>query len=258
MNDEIKEILKHLTDYLQMLIDSGTHKIFYNDDMYDEKTIDCINAINDTLDYITNLQQAFERSYTEEQVDFAVNGVKEQLKIEKQYSNQLCNKIDELRVKNYELQQINNNQAKRNSRQRLANQKQQDLILKLQQLEQEHKKINGELRKENSKLEIALQNIQEDYDRRIEEIDVLKKKLDRRYYKNECKRLEQENERLKKNQRLSPEERQHFHLDIDEIYEILIDYKSRCEKAVEYINMHYLNANEPDLLNILQNGSDSQ
>lgn len=30
------------------------------------------------------------------------------------------------------------------------------------------------------------------------------------------------------------------------------DYKSRCEKAIEYINTHYLNANEPELLNILQ------
>ena len=60
MNNEIKEILKHLTDYLQMLIDSGIHKIFYNDNMCDEKTIDCINAINDTLDYITNLQQELE------------------------------------------------------------------------------------------------------------------------------------------------------------------------------------------------------
>lgn len=32
----------------------------------------------------------------------------------------------------------------------------------------------------------------------------------------------------------------------------LEDYKSRNEKAIEYINTHYLNANEPELLNILQ------
>lgn len=75
----------------------------------------------------------------------------------------------------------------------------EDYITNLQQIEQEHKKINGELREENSKLEIALQNIQEDYNKRTKEIDVLKKKLDRRYYKNECKRLEQENEELKQN-----------------------------------------------------------
>lgn len=45
-----KKILEHLVEYLQDKIDTGYHKIFYNDDMYDEKTIDCINAINDTLE----------------------------------------------------------------------------------------------------------------------------------------------------------------------------------------------------------------
>lgn len=33
-------------------------------------------------------------------------------------------------------------------------------------------------------------------------------------------------------------------------------YKSRNEKAVEYINTHYLSANEPDLLNILTGGDE--
>lgn len=50
MNEEKREILEHLVEYLQDKIDTGYHKIFYNDDMYDEKTIDCINAINDTLE----------------------------------------------------------------------------------------------------------------------------------------------------------------------------------------------------------------
>lgn len=50
-----------------------------------------------------------------------------------------------------------------------------DYITNLQQIEQEHKKINGELREENSKLEIALQNIQEDYDKRVEENERNKK-----------------------------------------------------------------------------------
>ena len=57
MKDEIKEILEHLKEYLQSKIDNGEHKIFYNDLMWDIKTIDCINAIDDSLDYITNLQQ---------------------------------------------------------------------------------------------------------------------------------------------------------------------------------------------------------
>ena len=50
MSKEKREILEHLVEYLQDKIDTGYHKIFYNDDMYDEKTIDCINAINDTLE----------------------------------------------------------------------------------------------------------------------------------------------------------------------------------------------------------------
>ena len=36
----------------------------------------------------------------------------------------------------------------------------------------------------------------------------------------------------------------------------LLDIKTRNEKAVEYINTHYLNANEPDLLNILTGGDE--
>lgn len=50
MSEEKREILEHLVEYLQDKIDTGYHKIFYNDDMYDEKTIDCINAINYTLE----------------------------------------------------------------------------------------------------------------------------------------------------------------------------------------------------------------
>lgn len=51
-----KEILEHLIEYLQQKIDSGEHKIFYNDLMYDEKTIDCINAINNTFNEIERLK----------------------------------------------------------------------------------------------------------------------------------------------------------------------------------------------------------
>lgn len=187
------------------------------------------------------------------------------------------------------LQQINNNQAKRNSRQRLANQKQQDLILNLQQenerlklkyksqkdinqkllsIDIKHKKINGELREENSKLEIALQNIQEDYNKRIKEIDVLKKKLDRRYYKNEYERLKQENERLKElNKNASKVCMAEHRYGVDKAEEAR-DYKSRCEKAIEYIKEHststYFSMLQADydmnldiLLNILQNGGEN-
>ena len=39
------EILNNLKKYLNLLILRGQHKIFYNDLGWDEKTIDCINAI---------------------------------------------------------------------------------------------------------------------------------------------------------------------------------------------------------------------
>ena len=51
MNDEV---ITHLLMYLQNMIDSGQHKLFYNDLMHDEKVIDIINAI-------TNLQEENER-----------------------------------------------------------------------------------------------------------------------------------------------------------------------------------------------------
>lgn len=48
MNDIEKntKILNNLKKYLNLLIIRGQHKIFYNDLGWDEKTIDCINAIN--------------------------------------------------------------------------------------------------------------------------------------------------------------------------------------------------------------------
>ena len=70
--------------------------------------------------------------------------------------------------------------------------------------------------------------------------------------------LQQENERLKELcDEYEEEHSNEFKIWKEERHELL-DYKSRCEKAIEYINTHYLNANEPELLNILQNGSDSQ
>ena len=44
IEDNIK-ILENLKKYLNLLIYEGTHKIIYNDLGWDEKTIDCINAI---------------------------------------------------------------------------------------------------------------------------------------------------------------------------------------------------------------------
>jgi len=51
MNDIEKntKILNNLKKYLNLLINRGQHKIFYNDFEWDEKTIDCINAIEHIL-----------------------------------------------------------------------------------------------------------------------------------------------------------------------------------------------------------------
>lgn len=48
IEEDIK-ILENLKKYLNLLIYEGTHKIIYNDLGWDEKTIDCINAIDHIL-----------------------------------------------------------------------------------------------------------------------------------------------------------------------------------------------------------------
>lgn len=52
--DKELEILKNLSRYLQLKIDNGEHKIIYNDLMWDEKTIDCINAIETLIRTVEN------------------------------------------------------------------------------------------------------------------------------------------------------------------------------------------------------------
>ena len=47
--EEDINILENLKKYLNLLIYEGTHKIIYNDLDWDEKTIDCINAIEQIL-----------------------------------------------------------------------------------------------------------------------------------------------------------------------------------------------------------------
>ena len=48
IEEDIK-ILENLKKYLNLLIYEGKHKIYYNDLGWDEKTIDCINAIEHIL-----------------------------------------------------------------------------------------------------------------------------------------------------------------------------------------------------------------
>ena len=48
IEEDIKR-LENLKKYLNLLIYEGKHKIYYNDLGWDEKTIDCINAIDRVL-----------------------------------------------------------------------------------------------------------------------------------------------------------------------------------------------------------------
>lgn len=50
MEDRDKKILKNIIEYFQDKLDNGCHKIIYNDLMWDEKTVDIINLLNDILE----------------------------------------------------------------------------------------------------------------------------------------------------------------------------------------------------------------
>ena len=63
----MSETLKDLLEYLQNKIDSGEHKIFFNDLGWEVKTIDCINAINEQQEEIERLENIIKevREYIE-------------------------------------------------------------------------------------------------------------------------------------------------------------------------------------------------
>ena len=56
MQEDIK-ILENLKEYLQMLIDNGIHKIQYNELWHDEKTVDCINALENLIKGYRELEE---------------------------------------------------------------------------------------------------------------------------------------------------------------------------------------------------------
>lgn len=89
-----------------------------------------------------------------------------------------------------------------------------------------------------------------------QENEELKKKIDRRYYKNEYERIKKENEELK-------EVNENLLRYVSELILYIDDYKSRCEKAIDKLKRdYYINYNEHNddvvnmTLNILQNGSE--
>lgn len=57
MNNEDLVIIFHLKEYLNSLIEQGTDKIFYDTLFNDEKTIDCINALNNLIEECSNKNQ---------------------------------------------------------------------------------------------------------------------------------------------------------------------------------------------------------
>lgn len=107
--------------------------------------------------------------------------------------------------------------------------------------------------------------ISDDIDKKIKELE---SKVEIKGYQKDIKALQQENERLK-----DELERLHNLLN-SQAYRDLDDYKSRCEKAIEYINYSIDNSqpfyeylfgdedgkveNLDKLLNILQNGSEKE
>ena len=56
IEDDVK-ILENLKSYLNLLVYDGNDKIIYNDLLWDEKTVDCINAIEHLLSDYTRQKQ---------------------------------------------------------------------------------------------------------------------------------------------------------------------------------------------------------
>lgn len=122
-----------------------------------------------------------------------------------------------------------------------------DYITKLQEDIRTGQEINSELQQENHELKSKL----ECYENGA-------------YYSSKVDELEQENERLKQELVKIPRAKMEYDLELE-------DYKSRCEKAIEYIKntiysditgLEKHNITEfwfvNDLLNILQNGDDNK
>ena len=119
MDQEIKKILDRLEriDHKEYSCDFE----FADSSTFDE-TARCFEERKKMANYITNLQQEIEK----------LNDDKRGMLVQLYKANDKKDKI----------KQENENQAKRNSRQRLANQKQQDLILNLQQENERLKEAN--------------------------------------------------------------------------------------------------------------------
>ena len=63
--EEHIKILENLKSYLNLLVYDGNDKIIYNDLLWDEKTVDCINAIEHLLSDYTRQKQINEEHQKE-------------------------------------------------------------------------------------------------------------------------------------------------------------------------------------------------
>lgn len=98
--EEAVEILKHIKEYMQENINNGTHKFIYNEQGFDEKCIDIINAINEILsDYKRvlkeneELKDKWDKDTHKLQNDLDIANAE---KIEIQKENEELNKIKSL------------------------------------------------------------------------------------------------------------------------------------------------------------------
>lgn len=69
MNDEEKEILNNLKEYMQNSIDKGYNKFIYNDLDWDFKCIDCINVIDKVLKQSKEVEELKEKNKTIKQMN---------------------------------------------------------------------------------------------------------------------------------------------------------------------------------------------
>lgn len=228
MNNEIKEIL----DKFKIVI--------RNDLDYMLRTHNC----KILLDYITNLQQAVEVK-------------NERIKEEQQEKERYIKFYNELNIWNKELQQENEDNLKciKNLKEQL-----ESVIKNNQELLKKWHKNNDKivnLISENERLKENNSDMQEEMARTWEENERLKQDYInvKNYIKMRNVSTEVEDKALLYNIELENINKKKY-----------LDYKSRCEKAISKINDLYSYADNEeyvdnyckDLLNILQNGSDSQ
>lgn len=260
MNDEIKEILDKLKD----------------DDWYDELDLTGDKWIElkqtetkQILDYIANLQ-TIEREYSailseNAELQHKISLMEEDIRESKEINGELQQENEYLKKQNDEKTKIGIADHKYASQM-------EDKVIKLQQENKEYKEYVKELKDSLRSYHIKNNKLINENERLQENNQAMQEEMGRVWEENEdnlkcIKSLKEQLESvINENQRLL---KQWFE-DNDKTVKLVSekecyksnynDYKSRCEKASEYIKEHYPTStiNDQDdkynLLNILQNG----